>query len=123
MAMVVNPPSARTISTVSGLRRLTQSHRMFCFPVRSRRARWPIANLGSVEMPQMPGPSSKKTLRNPVLRRELESLSRKVNLSWVTKAVEGFDALHSRTRRNINRSLGLDAVAISLARPAPGIKN
>ena len=67
--------------------------------------------------------SSKKTLRNPVLRRELEILSRKVNLSWVTKAVDGFDDLHSRTRRNINRSLGLDAVAISLARPAPGIKN
>jgi len=67
--------------------------------------------------------SSKKTLRNPVLRRELEVLSRKVNLGWVSKAVEGFDALHSRTRRNINRSLGLDAVAISLARPAPGQKN
>jgi len=67
--------------------------------------------------------SSKKTLRNPVLRRELEVLSRKVNLGWVSKAVEGFDALHSRTRRNINRSLGLDAVAISLARSAPGQKN
>jgi DNA polymerase-3 subunit delta' len=67
--------------------------------------------------------SSKKKLRNPVLHRELELLSRKVNLGWVIKAVEGFDALHSRTRRNINRSLGLDAVAISLARPAPGAKD
>ena len=68
--------------------------------------------------------SSKKTLalRNPVLRRELESLSQKVNPTWVNKAVEGFDALHSRTRRNINRSLGLDAVAISLARPESGAK-
>jgi len=64
--------------------------------------------------------SSKKTLRNPALRRELETLSKKVNLAWITKAVEGFDALHSRARRNINRSLGLDAVAISLARPVPG---
>ncbi|MGH9679269.1 MAG: ATP-binding protein [Candidatus Acidiferrales bacterium] len=66
--------------------------------------------------------SSKKTLRNPGLHRELETLSKKVDLMWVTRAVEGFDALHSRTRRNINRSLGLDAVAISLARPASGEK-
>jgi DNA polymerase-3 subunit delta' len=66
--------------------------------------------------------SSKKTLRNPALSRELEALSKKVDLTWVTKAVAGFDALHSRARRNINRSLGLDAVAISLARPSPGAK-
>ena len=64
--------------------------------------------------------SSKKTLRNPALRRELETLSKKVDAAWIGKAVGGFDVLHSRMRRNINRSLGLDAVAISLARPAPG---
>lgn len=64
--------------------------------------------------------SSKKTLRNPALRRELETLSKKVDAAWIGKAVGGFDLLHSRMRRNINRSLGLDAVAISLARPAPG---
>jgi hypothetical protein len=62
-------------------------------------------------------------LRNPSLRKELETLSEKVNVKWVSKAVEGFDALHARLRRNINRSLGLDAVAISLARPAPGTGN
>ena len=67
--------------------------------------------------------SSKKMLRNPALRRELETLSKKVDVTWITKAVEGFDVLHSRMRRNINRSLGLDAVAISLARPAPGTGN
>jgi len=64
--------------------------------------------------------SSKKILRNPALRGELETLSKKVDVAWISKAVEGFDTLHSRMRRNINRSLGLDAVAISLARPAPG---
>jgi hypothetical protein len=53
------------------------------------------------------------------LRRELETLSKKVDVSWVNQAVDGFDSLHARTRRNINRSLGLDALAISLARPAP----
>jgi DNA polymerase-3 subunit delta' len=62
---------------------------------------------------------SQKVLRNPGLCRELETLSKKVDVSWVSKAVAGFDALHARLRRNVNRSLGLDAVAISLARPAP----
>jgi DNA polymerase-3 subunit delta' len=61
---------------------------------------------------------SKKVLRNPALRRELETLGKKVDVAWVNKAVGGFDSLHARMRRNINRSLGLDAVAISLARPA-----
>ena len=64
--------------------------------------------------------SSKKVLRNPALRRELETLSKKVDVAWISKAVDGFDVLHARMRRNINRSLGLDAVAISLARPSTG---
>ncbi len=67
--------------------------------------------------------SSKKVLRNPTLRSELETLSRKVDVAWINKAVEGFDVLHARMRRNINRSLGLDAVAISLARPSAGKNN
>ena len=66
--------------------------------------------------------STMKVLRNPALRRELEALSKKVDVAWIGKAVDGFDVLHARTRRNINRSLGLDAVAISLARPSPGNK-
>ena len=64
--------------------------------------------------------SSKQVLRNPAFRTELETLSRKVDAAWIRTAVEGFDVLHARTRRNINRSLGLDAVALSLARPTPG---
>ena len=54
-------------------------------------------------------------LRNPALRQELESVSKKIDLEWVMQAVEGLDQLHSRLRRNINRQLGLDALAISLA--------
>ncbi len=54
-------------------------------------------------------------LRNPALRQELESVSKKIDLEWVVQAVEGLDQLHSRLRRNINRQLGLDALAISLA--------
>jgi DNA polymerase-3 subunit delta' len=67
--------------------------------------------------------SSKKVWRNPALCRELEILSKKVDQAWISKAVDGLDVLHARTRRNINRSLGLDAVAISLARALPGGKN
>ena len=65
---------------------------------------------------------SQKVLRNPSLGKELETLSKKVDVKWVSKAVEGFDALHARLRRNINRSLGLDAVAISLAGVASDLR-
>src|SRR6185295_15132951 len=62
---------------------------------------------------------SQKVLRNPGLRKELEALGKRVDVGWVSKAVDGFDALQARLRRNVNRSLGLDALAISLACPAP----
>ncbi|HTC64351.1 MAG TPA: hypothetical protein VK709_16035 [Candidatus Saccharimonadales bacterium] len=67
--------------------------------------------------------STMKVLRNPALRRELETLSKKIDVAWINKAVDGIDVLHARTRRNVNRSLGLDAVALSLTRPTPDIKN
>jgi DNA polymerase-3 subunit delta' len=54
-------------------------------------------------------------LRNPALRQELEALSAKIDLGWIVKAVGGVDQLHGRLRRNINRQLGLDVVAASLA--------
>jgi DNA polymerase-3 subunit delta' len=54
-------------------------------------------------------------LRNPDLRRELETLSKKINLEWVMRATEGLDSLQSRLRRNIGRQLGLDAYVASLA--------
>jgi DNA polymerase-3 subunit delta' len=66
--------------------------------------------------------STKKVLRNPALHKELETLSKKIDVAWISKAVNGFDVLHARTRRNINRSLGLDAVALSLTRPTMGTK-
>jgi DNA polymerase III subunit delta' len=66
--------------------------------------------------------STKKVLRNPALHKELETLSKKIDVAWISKAVDGFDVLHARTRRNINRSLGLDAVALSLTRPTMGTK-
>ena len=54
------------------------------------------------------------TLRNPPLLKELTSLANSVNTAWVMRAISGFDDLHAGARRNLNRQLGLDALAASL---------
>jgi DNA polymerase-3 subunit delta' len=54
-------------------------------------------------------------LRNLPLSRELQTLSDTVDIAWVMKAIAGFDQLHSGARRNLNKQLGLDALAASLA--------
>lgn len=54
-------------------------------------------------------------LRNAPLAKELESLSQSVDSAWVLRAIAGFDELYAGLRRNLNRQLGLDAVAASLA--------
>ena len=53
-------------------------------------------------------------LRNGPLSRELEALAKIVNPAWVMRAIVGFDELHAGARRNLNRQLGLDALAGSL---------
>jgi DNA polymerase III subunit delta' len=57
-------------------------------------------------------------LRNAPLARELGSLSKSVDSAWVLRAIAGFDELYLGARRNLNRQLGLDALAASLS-PAP----
>jgi len=57
-------------------------------------------------------------LRNAPLAKELESLCKTVDSAWVLRAIAGFDELFLGARRNLNRQLGLDALAASLA-PAP----
>jgi DNA polymerase-3 subunit delta' len=54
-------------------------------------------------------------LRNPGLTRELEALSKAVDSRWVMRAIQGLDELSFGARRNLNRQLGLDALAVSLA--------
>jgi DNA polymerase-3 subunit delta' len=54
-------------------------------------------------------------LRNPIFGRELASLGRRVSPVWIEHAMRGLDELSGRLRRNINKQLGLDAVATSLA--------
>jgi DNA polymerase III subunit delta' len=66
---------------------------------------------------------SRAMLRNASLHRELEALSRKVDATWVSQAASGFDLLHSRLRRNVNRSLGLDAICVGLTQSRPEKKN
>ena len=58
-------------------------------------------------------------LRNPALARELEALSRIVDMPWVQRAIAGIDDLSSGARRNLNRQLGLDALAAELASATP----
>jgi DNA polymerase III subunit delta' len=54
-------------------------------------------------------------VRNPALGKELAKLSRQVDTVWIASAVDALDELESRLRRNVNRQLGLDAIALSLA--------
>jgi DNA polymerase III subunit delta' len=54
------------------------------------------------------------TLRNAPLLKELTSLANSVSTAWVMRAISGFDELHAGARRNLNRQLGLDALAASL---------
>jgi DNA polymerase III subunit delta' len=54
-------------------------------------------------------------LRNPAFAKELDALSKSVDTAWVTRAIAGFDELAAGARRNLNRQLGLDALAASLA--------
>jgi len=54
-------------------------------------------------------------LRNPMHGKELAALSKRVDPSWVPRAVQALDEFEGRLRRNVNRQLGLDALALSLA--------
>jgi DNA polymerase-3 subunit delta' len=58
-------------------------------------------------------------LRNPHLAKELEALARSVDSKWVMRAITGIDELASGARRNLNRQLGMDALAASLASEEP----
>src|SRR5713226_1722716 len=53
-------------------------------------------------------------LRNAPLAKELSALANSVNTAWAMRAITGFDELHAGARRNVNRQLGLDALAASL---------
>lgn len=54
-------------------------------------------------------------MRNIDLQRELETLADSVSFPWIENAVRGLDAVYSGMRRNLLRSLSLDAFAESMA--------
>jgi DNA polymerase-3 subunit delta' len=54
-------------------------------------------------------------LRNPHLAKELQTLASSVSRAWIARALSGIDNLAGGVRRNLNRQLGLDALALSLA--------
>jgi DNA polymerase-3 subunit delta' len=58
------------------------------------------------------GPKN-SALRNPDLRPELETLCDEVDLEWLMRAADSLDQLEGRIRRNINRQLSLDSMAVS----------
>jgi DNA polymerase III subunit delta' len=60
---------------------------------------------------------SRAELRNAPLRKELEALAKHVDAGWLAAMARGVDGFSARLRRNINRQLGLDALAM-----APGIR-
>src|SRR5882724_8506729 len=59
--------------------------------------------------------SKEVSLRNIPLAKELDALSKSIDTTWVMRAIAGFDELSAGARRNLNRQLGLDALAASLA--------
>ena len=55
-----------------------------------------------------------ETVRNQDIRRELESLASRVQFSWIRKAVVQVDELADLLRRNIQKSIALDALILEL---------
>jgi DNA polymerase-3 subunit delta' len=54
-------------------------------------------------------------VRNIDMLRELEMLAVSVTFEWIENAVRGLDAVYSGMRRNLLRSLSLDAFAENMA--------
>lgn len=54
-------------------------------------------------------------LRNVPLAKELQAFAKTLDAAWVMRAIRSLDELHAGARRNLNRQLGLDAMAASLA--------
>jgi DNA polymerase-3 subunit delta' len=57
-----------------------------------------------------------REIRNTDMLRELESLATTVTFGWLRNAVRRVDELAELVRRNIQKSLALDALAIELRR-------
>jgi DNA polymerase III subunit delta' len=54
-------------------------------------------------------------IRNGLLRKELETIANRIDVEWVMRAMRGLDQIAAGARRNLNRQLGLDALAAELS--------
>ena len=54
-------------------------------------------------------------LRNVPLAREIQAFAKSIDAAWVMRALSLLDEVHAGARRNLNRQLGLDAMAATLA--------
>ena len=68
---------------------------------------------------QLTSATKQPILRNAPLSKELEAFAKSINADWVMRAISGFDELYAGARRNLNRQLGLDALAASLSPREP----
>jgi DNA polymerase-3 subunit delta' len=53
-------------------------------------------------------------IRNRDIRRDLEALAAKVQFPWIRKAVKQVDEIAQLIRRNIQKTIALDALIIEL---------
>ena len=53
-------------------------------------------------------------IRNQDIRRELEALAAKVQFTWIRKAVTHVDEIAMLIRRNIQKTIALDALILEL---------
>jgi len=60
------------------------------------------------------GPTMRNAVRNEDLRTELEAVARKVSFGWIRAAVKKVDDLAELIRRNIQKSIALDALIVDL---------
>jgi DNA polymerase-3 subunit delta' len=61
--------------------------------------------------------SGSAAVRNQDLRAELEKVARKVSFAWIRTAVAKVDELAELVRRNIQKSIALDALILELREP------
>jgi DNA polymerase-3 subunit delta' len=55
-----------------------------------------------------------REIRNSDIRRDLEALAGRVSFRWIRTAVERADELSALVRRNIQKSIALDALVVEL---------
>ena len=53
-------------------------------------------------------------IRNQDLRQELEAVAQRVSFAWIRRAVEKVDEVVEFIRRNIQKTIALDAVIVEL---------